>query len=274
MTNGSSPVSVEDLGRWVVDTLLDPASAMFREGNVVLSEEDRVVDTTAYFAVLAAISQGKTRRGEIAASIGRSEGALAHPLTVLAAAQLVDAIGDALKQKRTTFHIAEPVLRLHQLVIAPNEARLNRHQGERVWAEVADTVSSQIYGPHFEHVCRLWCSDHAAASTLGGPASSVGPTTIACRQHRVNHHIDVVVVTKVANVADRIVAIGEAKWRNAECDISHLRRLEHVRQLLAVSGPVKLLLFSRAGFSRELTADAVQRADVELVGTARVYRGV
>ena len=128
MCNNVSPTSARALDRWVVANLLNPASAMFREGNALLSEEDRVVDTAVYFAVLTAISQGRTRRGEIAASVGKADGALAHPLTVLTEAGLVAPLSDATKQKRTTYHVAEPAMRLHQLIIAPNESRLNRHR--------------------------------------------------------------------------------------------------------------------------------------------------
>ena len=150
MCSNVSPTSASDFDRWVVDNLLNPASAMFREGNALLSEEDRVVDTSVYFAVLTAISQGRTRRGEIAAAVGKADGALAHPLTVLAEAGLVAPLSDAIKQKRTTHHVAEPALRLHQLIIAPNESRLTRHHGAEVWTEVADTVAARIYGPHCE----------------------------------------------------------------------------------------------------------------------------
>src|SRR5450759_2316032 len=40
MCTNPSPTSASDFDRWVVDNLLNPASAMFREGNALLSEED------------------------------------------------------------------------------------------------------------------------------------------------------------------------------------------------------------------------------------------
>lgn len=273
MCQGAGPQSSEDLDAWVVRALLDPASAMFREGNVLLAEEEHVVDTSVYFAVLAAISQGRTRRGEIASAIGKAEGALAHPLTVLSEARLVAPLGDAVKQKRTTYHVAEPLLRLHQLVIAPNETRLERHQGEAVWAELADTVASNIYGPHFEHLARTWCVEHASTATLGGTASNVGPTHVACREHRCNHEVNVVVQQVTANSRDSIVAIGEAKWRTHACDMDQLTRLEHVGELLKLAPGVKLLVFSRTGFTDELTGVARSRSHVELIDVARLYRG-
>jgi AAA+ ATPase superfamily predicted ATPase len=290
LCGGSGPASAAEFDGWVAGALLDPSSAMFREGNVLLAEEPRVTDTALYRSVLAAISQGRTRRGEIAAAIGRAEGALAHPLTVLTEARLVQPLGDALRQRRTTYHLAEPILRFHQLVVAPNEARLARHRGAEVWAEVAATVSSRIEGPHFEELARTWCLDHAAPATVGGRARAVEPTQVACRQHGTSHEVDVVVLGpptelprprsgtaagRPPRTAGRGVplAVGEAKWRSTPCDVEQLRRLEHVRDLLGVDGPVKLLVFARRGFTRGLQAEAARRADVELVDLERLYHG-
>jgi len=273
MCRNLSPASDGDLDRWVLANLLNPASAMFREGNALLSEEDSVVDTSVYFAVLAAISQGRTRRGEIAAALGKADGALAHPLTVLTQAGLIAPLSDAIKQKRTTYHVSEPALRLHQLVIAPNESRLTRHHSADVWAEVVDTVSARIYGPHFEQLARTWCAEHAARVTLGGAASKVGPTAVACREHRCNHEIDAVVIEVTAQSADRVTALGEAKWRSDAVGLDELTRLEHVRTLMRLPSGVKLLLFSRAGFIDTLLQEAASRDDVELVDLPRLYAG-
>jgi AAA+ ATPase superfamily predicted ATPase len=271
MCGDTAPGSGDELDEWVVTRLLDPASAMFREGHVLLAEEERVTETSVYFAVLAAISQGKTRRGEIASAVGKAEGALAHPLTVLTNARLVAALADAFKQKRTTYHIAEPVLRLHQLIIAPNEGRLARHQGASVWAEHSGTVASKIYGPHFEQIARTWCEEHASPDTLGGPAGDVAPTYVACREHRLNHEVDVVVLGSEANKP--VLAIGEAKWRTEPCHVRELHGLEHVRTLLSLTDRVKLLIFSRSGFHPPLQEEAADRADVELVDLERLYKG-
>ncbi len=272
MCGGTAPAAA-DFDRWVADRLLDPASAMFREGNVLLAEEVRPLDAAMYFSVLAAVSAGRTRRGEIAATVGRAEGALAHPLTVLAEAGLVEALPDALRQRRTTFHVAEPVMRLHQLVIGPNEGRLVRHHGPEVWAEVADTVSARIYGPHFETVARVWCAEHATASTLGGVASRVAPTVVACPEHRSNHEIDVVVTETATGRDDRVIALGEAKWTSRPSTVDQLERLDHLRAVLRLDDAVRLLLFSRHGFSRGLHAAADSRHDVELVDLERLYTG-
>lgn len=272
MSGGEPPRSLDSFDNWVTTTLLNPASAMFREGNVLLSEEDRITDTTPYLAVLAAISSGATRRGEIAAAVGRPADALAHPLTVLIEARLIRAVDDALKQKRTTYHVAEPIVTLNELIIRPNESRLARHQAEAVWAQTADTVSAKIYGPHFEDLALTWCAEHADVASLGGQPDLVAATQIACREHGRSHEIDVVVIDKTPNQPNRIAAIGEAKWRTQPCGPAQLTRLEHLRELLNAAD-ARLLLFSRAGFTDELHAATRDRGDLELVDVGRLYTG-
>jgi len=73
-----------------------------------------------------------------------------------------------------------------------------------------------------------------------------------------------------------ITAIGEAKDTNHPVDTRQLRRLEHLRGLLP-SGRIdrqpRLLLFSRSGFTPDLTEEAATRPDVDLIDLDRIYRG-
>jgi AAA+ ATPase superfamily predicted ATPase len=274
---GDAPRSVSDLdGRWVPSHLLNPASAFFREGRVLLAEEPSITGSVAYQSVLTALAAGRTRRSEIAAALGRPDSALAHPLTVLEDARLVIRQEDALRARRTTFHVAEPILRLHQTVIAPQEARLLRHQGARVWAEAGATVRAQIYGPHFEQLAREWTAAHASSETLGGMPTRVAPTTLHCRMHRAAHEVDVVAVHESTGHGTHVLALGEAKWGAHALDVDALRRLEHVADLLpdaAAAAPPRLLLFGAAGWTKRVATAAAGRPDVELIDLQRLYHG-
>jgi uncharacterized protein len=272
--DGDLPDDPDALDPWVVRHLLNPSSAFFREGRSLLAEEPEMNDLGLYSSVLGAIAAGRTRRGQIAGAIGRKETALAHPLSVLQEARLVDRQADAVRANRPTFHISEPMLRLHQLVVAPNEARLARRQGTQVWAELADTVQARIYGPHFEELARQWTAHYASPATVGGPAGPVGATVVPCRDHHDQHEVDVVVAERTAGRPPRVLLLGEAKWRHAAVDIAQLDRLRHLRQLVPGADPsTRLALFSRAGFTPALVRHAATVPDVELVDPGRLYRG-
>jgi AAA+ ATPase superfamily predicted ATPase len=272
--SGGAPAGPRAFDRWVARALLAPGSAMFREGNVLLSAE--VNDPAPYHSVLSAVANGAHRRSEIAGVLQRSDSALSHPLTVLEHTQLLDRVQDALKARRSVYHVAEPVIRLHQLVIRRNEAALVARHGPQVWESVAGTIASKIYGPHLEVLARQWCVLHASTSTLGGRPNHVRPATLPCRQHRQGHELDVVVSSAPAFEQERILAIGEAKATTQPVGEAELTRLDHLRQLLPadrVARPPRLLLFGRAGFSPALRRAAAARADVELIDLERLYRG-
>ncbi|WP_131745295.1 ATP-binding protein [Frankia sp. Cppng1_Ct_nod] len=274
---GDAPKDDGDLDAWVIRRLLNPAGAMFREGRVLLAEEPAVTNPAPYYAVLGAIANGRTRRGQIAGELGRDSGAVHHALSVLVDAQLVETHADAFHERKTSFNLAEPVLRFQQLVIRPHETRLSLRRGAEVWPEIADTVSAKIYGPHFENVARAWTLAHASPATLGGRAGRVQPAVLRCPDPTCasrEHEIDTVAIEVRPNEPNRVLAIGEAKWRATPVDVDELDRMRHLRSVLpdALDG-VRLLLFSRSGFTDRLAAHAAGSPDVELIDLDRLYTG-
>lgn len=269
------PASRESFDRWVVQRLLNPASAIFREGSLLLREESGVTDPAPYHGVLGAIAAGAARRAEIAGRIGRPATAIAHLLAGLQQVGLVARLEDAFRERRGIYRLTDPLIRLHELVIGPNEHLLVRGRGTQVWTAHADTVASKIYGPHLEDLAREWCLSHASSATLGGSAHDVLPATVACREHRRGHEIDVVVVETSAGARRRVVAIGEVKSTERSVGVAEITRLDHLRDLLPdrrVPVPPRLLVFSRAGFTSDAQREAAGRRDVELVDLDRLYR--
>lgn len=208
---------------------------------------------------------GATRRSRIAAALGRKETALAHPLRVLEETRLVNRVPNPLHGRRSTYRITEPMIRFHQLITVPNEARLARQQAPAVWEEVRATVDSNIYGPHLEDLAREWTMFHADPQTAGGTPRTVGPAEVPCRTHR-GHEVDV-----VATSGDRVLAIGEAKWRRVT--VSDLERLRHIRDVVPKAGGANLLLFTGLSADRALRRAAEQASDVHLIDLERLYTG-
>lgn len=275
MCGGAGPRSLDDFGQWVQRRLLNPASAMFREGGLLLREEPSISDPTSYAAALSAISAGSSRRSEIAAVLGRPSSAIGHLLTGLEDIGLIEHLDDALRDKRGAFRLAEPIVRLHQLITSRYEPELVAGRADQVWRRSAPTVDSKVFGPHFEDLARQWCLRYADEETLGGAPGAVRPTEIACREHREGHELDIV-VTEDSGPRSRISAIGEAKATSDRISVSQLRRLEHLRGLLPsarVDQQPRLLLFSRSGFTPDLTNEARVRPDVDLIDLDRIYRG-
>ncbi len=266
----------EDFDRWVVERILTPSSAMFNEGEILVSEAPSLTDRNLYVGALAAIAAGKRKRHTIADSLGRPDNAVAFPLDTLERLRLVRRHADAFKARGSTYTISEPMLRFHERVIRPNRDRLMRGHAVDVWTSSADTVSSQIYGPHFEQICRDWTADHASVETLSGTPSRVDPATVACPHHRTSHQIDVVAIDRRPNEKSRLLAVGEAKWRSQPVGIADLAELTHKYDQIRTDldqREVKLLLFSRSGFTAELAQLCVADSSIVLVDLDRLYSG-
>jgi hypothetical protein len=265
---GRAPREFDTFDDWVCDVLLNPAGALFREGRILV-DEPVLQDRGLHLGILAAVASGRTRRGQIAAALGRPDNTLAHPLNSLVELALLERVDDPLRERRSFFRLAEPLLRTYETVIAPNEGAIERRGAARAWSSLAATVSSQIEGPHFEYLAREWVARFASESTLGGVPRSVGPSVVADAALRREREVDVVAVE-----GDRVLALGEAKWTKRAVGLDALLELERTRALLGVrAAGAKLLLFARTEFDRALRAKAKSRADVELIDLERLYRG-
>jgi hypothetical protein len=89
--------------------------------------------------------------------------------------------------------------------------------------------------------------------------------------------IDVAAFGRDHQDRDTLLAIGEAKRQETITD-SHLKKLEHVRDLLLIRGnpgaeTARLLLFSGTGFSDAIVKRAEDDPTIQLMGLDRLYHG-
>jgi uncharacterized protein len=254
---------------WIETVLLDPSGALFREGRILASETS-AVDRGLYQGILSAVAAGNSRRGQIAAALGRPENTLAHALNALVDLALLERVEDPLRTRRAFFRFAEPMLRAYQTLIAPYEGAIERRGARSVMPALQAPLLSQIEGPHFEHLAREWMHQFASEETLGGMPTTVGASTVGDKDGKRELEVDA-----VACVADRVIAIAEAKWTATPVGLAEFASLELRRTLLRArtAQACKLLLFARSGFTPEVRALAKKRADLELVDLPRLYTG-
>src|ERR1700689_1911866 len=119
LCGGAGPRSLADFDQWVQLRLLNPASVMFRSGGLALGEAAPAADRAACVSVLGAIAAGAARPSEIAAALGRTEGAVDDPLAALTAMGVIERLQDPLDGARSGLVIVRPIARLYQLVVAP-----------------------------------------------------------------------------------------------------------------------------------------------------------
>ncbi|HWM06390.1 MAG TPA: hypothetical protein VNP92_28955 [Actinophytocola sp.] len=270
-TGGDAPAGADDFDAWVVRTVLNPASPLFKEARYLLAEEPSLRDKALYHSVLAAVAEGNHTRGAIARFVGRRDDALQHPLTVLEDAGLLRRDPDAFRASRSRVRITEPLITFYHAIMRPEWARLERPgQAETVWADARARFDSAVLGPHFEQLCRDWADRFAADATLGGRAATVTSGVVNDVVRRRTWEVDVV----VAAADGHVLALGEAKWGQV-MDVDHLDRLRRIRQLLVAQDrpgaeSTRLLCFSGTGFTAELRA-AERDGQVSCIGLDRLY---
>jgi AAA+ ATPase superfamily predicted ATPase len=249
------PRDLEDFGSWVVRTVLNPQTPLFREARYLLAEETDIRDPAIYHSVLAAIAAGNATNGGIANFIGRRSDELTHPLNVLEDSALIVREPDLFRRGRATYRIIEPLITFYESIMRRRWAELELGLAERVWEAAYPAFSKQVVGPHFEELCRSYATFNGADLFSELPAE-VGHGVINDPKERAQIEVDVVVLAVPDSGAPRrILSLGEAKWGEV-MGRRHLERLARARDLLTVKGydtrSTILACYSAAGFDDEL----------------------
>ncbi len=273
---GDSPAGPDDFDDWVVRTVLNPETPLFREARYLLAEEPDLRDTALYLSVLAAVADGNATRGGVAGYLERKAVDIAHPITVLEDAGLLYRDADAFRENRPTYRIAEPLIRFYHAIMRPVWDQLERPgSAARVWQGAHRRFASNVLGPHFEQVCREWALHHADPELFGGLPARVGHGVVRDQSARTGHEVDVAVIGVADGRRTPLLAIGEARW-NDTMGIAHIDRLRHLRDLISRTGrydtsDTRLLCFSGAGFNGKAREAAATSPDVRLVELAALY---
>ncbi|PRY01722.1 AAA family ATPase [Allonocardiopsis opalescens] len=271
------PEDPEGIGRWMVRNVLRPTVPLFDEANRVIHEDPRIRDTAVYSSLLAAVAAGESAPAKIGGLLGRPTSSLSYQLRMLESAGFIERRHDLLLDRRPAIAVADPVMRLHHLVIEPYLAELEAGRAADVWHDAQHTVKSKILGPHLEAIAAEWTVRYGRREA-GLETGGAGPATLPCKEHRTSHEIDVLGLVRGARprtAGAGVAFVAEAKARDRPPGIEQLRRLEHIRELLNRSGhdaaDAPLGLFSANGFTDEVRAEALHRQDVLLIGMEHLY---
>ena len=147
-----TPADLADFNPWVIRTVLNPQTPLFREARYLLAEETEIRDPSLYQSVLAAVA-GNATRGGIANYVGRKSNEIAHPLRVLKDSRLLIRQPDLFRSGRATYRIVEPLVTFYQSIMSREWSRLELGYGPPC-GPAQGRFLSQVVGPHFEAICR------------------------------------------------------------------------------------------------------------------------
>jgi hypothetical protein len=273
---GDSPTGPDDFDDWVVRTVLNPETPLFREARYLLAEEPDLRDTALYLSVLAAVANGNATRSGMAGYLERKATDIAHPINVLEDAGLLHRDADAFRDNRPTYRIAEPLIGFYHAIMRPVWDQLERPgSASRVWQGSSSRFASNVLGPHFEQICREWALPYADPALLGGLPARVGHGVVHDARARTGHEVDVAVIGIADGARPPLLAIGEAKW-NGTIGIAHIERLQHIRDLIAQARRydtthTRFICFSGAGFNAKARAAADASPGIQLIDLPTLY---
>lgn len=272
------PSSLRGLPAWLGRSVLNPSHALFTETDYLLREDPTIRSKEAFNSILTAVAAGHRTQKAIGGAVGRDHNQLRHPLEVLVRSGFLVQHEDLLTTRRPWYTLADPIVRFEELITAPCRVLLEERDAKAAWEQSAQTFSSNILGPHFEHVCRRWTA-HYASGLFGPEVGEVGAAVVHDASGKSQHELDVVALRRGRrrkNTSARVAVLGEAKSTNHARTVRDLQRLDRIGELLTKRGfdlsTVQLALFSREGFDRKLVSEAKKRSDVHLVDLAELYR--
>jgi uncharacterized protein len=275
MVDHDLPAGLADFDRWVTARVLSPAATLHHEATTLLAEEPTLstASPALHHSILGAIANGSVTAGRIGNRLRRPVSNLDPALKRLIAAGFVVRQADPIRGRRATYALADPFLQFHYAVLEPHGTLLRDREPGAAWQRLSRTFDARVRGPVFEEQARSWVRRHASPATLGGAPDHVGPSTVTV--DGTERELDVVVAadTEGAPPGERtVLAMAEAK-AGEEVGVDRLRVLESARAALGTrAARARLLLFAPV-FTRDLTAEAARRPDVELVDLERLYRG-
>jgi hypothetical protein len=274
LARGDAPAGLGDFDDWVIRTVLNPQTPLFREARYLLAEETEIRDPSLYHSVLAAVAEGNATSGGIASYIGRKSNEVAHPLRVLEDCRLLVREPDPFRPGKPRYRIAEPLVTFYQAVMSREWARLEIGDGPVVWRGARGRFLSQVVGPHFESLCRDYAIS-AGPDVFGGRPGEVGAGVVPDPANRTRIEVDVAVLAPAEHGRPRaVLSVGEAKWDKV-MGLDHLDRLRRARDLLAVQGydtsRTTLACYSGNSFTDGLKTAASQDAGIRLIGLDQLY---
>ncbi len=271
------------LGNNIERHILAPDGLLRQEPRFLFGQHSDLREDGVYFSILRAIAAGRTRRNEIAARVGRSDGATGQLLERLTEMGLVRRVHPVTvvnpdRTRTVRFAIDDPFLRFWFTFVHPYENRLHRRADAKHHLDglVLPGLDAFVSKPAFEQICQSWLRDRIGAANTGWWWGNVKESTDGGPRN-IQRELDVVAVDHEGAV----LALGSCKWtagvmRSGEK--AQLRRLAgHLVSITRKPAHASdlhepdIYLFSRSGFDRKLAREARDDPKCHLVEVDELF---
>ena len=249
----------EPLATNVQQAILSERGLLYSELKFLLRTELRQPNT--YFSILRALAHGRRTPNEIAGMAGVESGSLSTYLQKLRRIRLVErhipVTESPTASKRGRYRIAAPLFRFWFRFVYGNQDQL-RMLGDDAYEEVVAPELPDYVSPLFERLCQ-----RALPELVDRQFRDVGQWWFK------EHELDVL------GLADDGLVAGECKFTSRPVGEGVLADLERTASDVRWSaepadGETLYVLFSRSGYTADLSAVAETRDDVRLFGLSEI----
>jgi len=249
----------EPLATNVQQAILSERGLLYSEPEFLLRTELRQPNT--YFSILRALAHGRRTPNEIAGMAGVESGSLSTYLQKLRRIRLVErhipVTESPTASKRGRYRIAAPLFRFWFRFVYGNQDQL-RMLGDDAYEEVVAPELPDYVSPLFERLCQ-----RALPELVDRQFRDVGQWWFK------EHELDVL------GLADDGLVAGECKFTSRPAGEGVLADLERTASDVRWSaepadGETLYVLFSRSGYTADLSAVAEARDDVRLFGLSEI----
>jgi len=234
--------------------ILAPSAPLHAEARYLLQDEIDVPNVC--WSLLEAIASGATRISEMASRLQQPANSLTRYLSLLRDLSIVErsvpvAEKNPSRSKRGVYNITDPFLRLWFGCIYPYESHFEFAPTPAAMAKLRPQLDHHIQHC-YEALCRHYTRDYMMEESV-----RIG------RQWGAHYEIDVACV----NEQGEFTLLGECKWSTRKVGMSVLHDLQQTasRHALPLAPKHRWLLFSRSGFTKELTQHANTTPTVQLI---------
>jgi len=139
-----TPSGLADFDAWVIRTVLNPQSPLFREARYLLAEETEIRDPALYHSVLGAIAAGNIPTAASPASLAGSLPRSPIRFNVLEDCALIAREPDLFRPGRATYRVTEPLIIFYEAIMRPEWFRLESGMAEAVWRDQRADFLSRV----------------------------------------------------------------------------------------------------------------------------------
>ena len=243
----------------VLNTILKRDAYLADEPTFLLKQEFR--EPGLYSAILEAISSGSSKINEIAMRLGEDVSKCSKYLQSLMHIGLVlreTPFGAKESSRKSIYRVTDPFFRFWYRFIFSNKGLIDREMGEIVWNRLIEPAFSTFMGSLFEAICRdfLWHANQT--QSLPFLFDTIGRWWGT--DSRMKKEVEIDLVAAGMNH----ILFSECKWTKEPCGISILRDLENKAECIKEHRYHHYSIFSKNGFTKELTKEAASRKDLLL----------